>query len=66
MTEENTKPLTERLTETIHELFDGGPEGERDGGSIVEEGTRVGSGFGTFGTGTLPAQISDTNDRSEA
>lgn len=55
MDDEEHKSVIERVKETATELFSSGPQGERDGSSLIDEGTEVGSGFGTYGTGTLPS-----------
>jgi hypothetical protein len=54
MDDDGHKSVIERVKETASELFSSGPEGERDGSSLIDEGTEIGSGFGTYGTGAWP------------
>lgn len=61
MSEEH-QSLAGRIKQTVREIVDPGPEGEREGLSLVDEGTDVGSGFGTFGRGTLPAGAEEEDD----
>jgi hypothetical protein len=58
------RSLAERIRDAAREIVSPGSDGERDGDSLVDEGTRVGTGFSTLppSGSTPPMGESDADD----